>query len=75
MQEEIRVAFYGAKAFIVIACEFLEDLLTEYMNSDLEANVKAARISAINAKIGYLKGLKLDPETYPWTEDVVDSSS
>jgi hypothetical protein len=73
MQDEIAYAFTNAKDHVIIACEYLEDLMTEYMNSSLDNNVKEARISAVNAKINYLKGIKFDPRAYPWTKDVVDT--
>jgi hypothetical protein len=73
MQDKVELAFSGASANIFLACEYLEDLITEYMNSSLDNNVKEARISAVNAKINYLKGIKFDPRAYPWTKDVVDT--
>jgi hypothetical protein len=52
MQDEIAYAFTNAKDHVIIACEYLEDLMTEYMNSSLDNNVKEARISAVNANPG-----------------------
>lgn len=69
MQDRIERAFSGAQANIFLACEYLEDLISEYQRSDLDPVQRAGRISAIRAKQEYLKGLKFDPDAYPWVED------
>lgn len=69
MFDEIDRAFAGARANVSLACEYLEDLMTEYQLSNLDVNTIVARVSAIAAKIDYLKGIKFDPNAHPWVED------
>jgi hypothetical protein len=62
-------AFQHADALVNRACGALEALRATYALSSLPRDQQIARMDALNAKIDYLRGLPLNGEAYPWTED------
>jgi hypothetical protein len=69
MNIEVEHAFRMSQEHIITACEYLEDLITQYWQSGLDSTTLAGRIDALRAKINYLRGLKLDSQAHPWCDD------
>jgi hypothetical protein len=64
----IEFEFREASWCILQAIDSLQDAIEVYEKHP-DAQIRKARIAAINRKIDYLNGLQLNPHAYPWSED------
>lgn len=66
---QIKHYFTGANNNLHLACEWLEELMIKYEESDLPRQVVQARVTALKGKIGVINSIMNNAAAYPWTED------
>jgi hypothetical protein len=63
--------FAWAKSYVSHAVRRLQMARASYVGADLPADVKLARLAALDAKIDALRAVQLDDKAHPWGEDGV----
>lgn len=62
-------SFEEAEVHIQVAVAHLKMVRRSYWTSDLPADIRLARVAALDAKIDALRAVYLDPRSHPWCED------